>query len=242
MRLDQYLVEQKNFPSRARAQTAIKAGLVRVSGAVATKASIRIAADVRVDVDGDIHEYVSRGGVKLEAILRQFEINVAGKICVDLGASTGGFTEVLLNAGAAKIYAVDVGTGQLHPKIAGDKRVINLEKTHAKDLNRDLIVDPLDIIVCDVSFISLKKALPPALAFAAPGAQLAALIKPQFEVGRQGIGKGGIVKDGMAEPVAIDIENWINQLSGWKSTGYFESPIKGGDGNREFLVGAIKTA
>ncbi len=240
MRLDQYLVEQGLFESRARAQAAIKAGLVRVNGAVAAKPSQTVSADADVAVEGDVHPYVSRGGLKLEAALKAMEIDSAGKVCLDLGASTGGFTDVLLRAGAAKVYAVDVGTGQLHAKIANDPRVVNLEQTHAKDLSLSLIPDPIEVIVCDVSFISLKKALPPALALAAPRARLAALIKPQFEVGPAGIGKGGLVKEDLAEPAAKDIVQWI-EGEGWNMIGLTGSPILGGAGNKEFLLGAQKT-
>jgi len=184
------------------------------------------------------------GGGKLDAALRAMEIDPAGKTCLDLGASAGGFTDVLLRGGAVKIYAVDVGSGQLHGQIAADPRVVNLEKTHAKDLSRKLIPDPIAVIVCDVSFISLRKALPPALALGAPGARLVALVKPQFEVGRSKIGKGGIVKPGAenAEGVAEAMHAWISMQPGWRSTGYMESPISGGDGNREFLLGAVKSA
>lgn len=241
MRLDQHLVEQGLFESRARAQGAIKAGLVRVDGKVVTKVSQNVPHSARVDVDGDLHPYVSRGGLKLEAALRSMEIDPASKICLDLGASTGGFTDVLLRAGAAKVYAVDVGRGQLHEKIASDRRVINLEQTHAKDLSRALIPEMIDVIVCDVSFISLKKALPQALALCGPGARLAALVKPQFEVGPEGIGKGGLVKEGLAELAAKDIAQWIER-EGWGILGLIDSPILGGDGNREFLLGAQKTA
>lgn len=239
MRLDQYLVEQGYFESRARAQAAIAAGLVSLDGAVVTKPAHKTPPDATIALQGDIHTYVSRGGVKLEAALRSMEIDPAGKTCLDLGASTGGFSDVLLRRGAAKVYAVDVGTGQLHEKIAGDPRVVNLEKTHAKDLTRTLIPDAIEMIVCDVSFISLKKALPPVLALAAPSARLAALVKPQFEVGREGLGKGGIVKEGLGECAAEDMRAWI-EAQGWRVMGLMESPIKGGDGNREFLLGAIQ--
>lgn len=244
MRLDLYLVEIGLAESRARAQAAIAAGLVRVNEKPALKASMKIAEGDEVCIVGAVHPFVSRGGVKLDATLRTFEIDLAGKICLDLGASTGGFTDVLLRGGAAKIYAVDVGRGQLHEKILNDPRVINLEQTHAKDLSRALVPDPIDVIVCDVSFISLKKALPFAIALAAPRAVLAALIKPQFEVGRSRIGKGGIVKPGYDNSygVAEDISNWLREQPGWSPTGYMESPITGGDGNKEFLIGATKTA
>ena len=244
MRLDLHLVETGAYPSRARARAAIDAGLVRVNGVIATKVSQKIGEGDDVVAGGDAHPFVSRGGVKLDAVLQTMEISPTGKICLDLGASTGGFTDVLLRAGAAKVYAVDVGHGQLHETLRVDRRVVNLEKTHAKDLTRVLIPDPIEIIVCDVSFISLKKALPPALALAGAGARLAALIKPQFEVGREGLGKGGIVKPGpeYSTGVADDIESWLNAQPGWKSTGWMESPIAGGDGNREFLIGGVKSA
>jgi 23S rRNA (cytidine1920-2'-O)/16S rRNA (cytidine1409-2'-O)-methyltransferase len=241
MRLDHYLVQSGLMESRARAQEAIAAGHVTVNGAVAAKPAQKVSESDDVAISGEVPPYVSRGGMKLEAALRAMEINPSGKICLDLGASTGGFTDVLLRAGAVKVYAVDVGQGQLHEKIAGDPRVVNLEKTHAKDLNRELVPDPLAVIVCDVSFISLKKALPFALALAAPGCQVAALVKPQFEVGREGIGKGGLVKDGLAEPCARDIAHWI-EAQGWTVAGLIDSPILGGDGNREFLIGATKKA
>ncbi|PQA87052.1 TlyA family RNA methyltransferase [Hyphococcus luteus] len=241
MRLDQYLVQSGLAESRAKAREAVEAGLVAVNGAAAKKVSQKIADTDEVAVSGEVHPFVSRGGVKLDVALRRMEIDAEGKTCLDLGASTGGFTDVLLRAGAAKVYAVDVGRGQLHEKIAGDPRVVNLEQTHAKDLSSALIPDPVEVIVCDVSFISLKKALPFALALAAPGARLAALVKPQFEVGPEGIGKGGLVKEGLAGPVADDMAQWI-EARGWRLLGLIDSPIKGGDGNKEFLIGAAKTA
>ncbi len=258
MRLDQYLVREGFFESRARAQGAVKAGCVRVNGVVTRKSALTIGEDDAVSVVGDVHPYVSRGGVKLDAALDAMDIDPAGKTCLDLGASTGGFCDVLLARGAAKIYAVDVGAGQLHKKIAGDARVVNLEKTHAKDLSRTLVADLINLIVCDVSFISLKKALPPALALAGParegvqltsrrhsrpGARLIALVKPQFEVGPSNIGKGGVVKPGRenAEGVAEDLAQWLDTQPGWKATGWIESPIAGGDGNREFLLGGVRT-
>jgi len=244
LRLDQFLVEHGFFASRARAQEAIKAGHICINGEPAAKPSQTPPPGAEISVRGEVHPYVSRGGVKLDAALRMYEIDARGKICLDLGASTGGFCDVLLRAGAAKIYAVDVGRGQLHEKISADARIINLEKTHAKELSPALIPDPIDIIVCDVSFISLKKALPPALALAGPKARLAALIKPQFEVGRAQIGKGGIVKPGDANSygVTADISQWLDDQPGWKSLGCYTSPITGGDGNKEFLIGAVKSS
>ncbi len=240
MRLDQYLTQTQLAPSRARAQELIAAGLVRVGGVVAAKPAQKVSDGAEVTVEGAAHPYVSRGGVKLEAALAQFQIDPADKICLDLGASTGGFTDVLLRGGAAKIYAVDVGHGQLHEKIAADSRVINLEKTHAKDLSAALVPAPIDLIVCDVSFISLKKSLPFALSLAAPEAQVIALIKPQFEVGPKGLGKGGLVKPGLASEVAAEIERWLGAQTPWRVTGVCKSPITGGDGNEEFLIGATK--
>lgn len=243
LRLDQLLVDRGAFPSRARAQGAIRAGLVRVGGAVIDKPSANVAADCAIEIAGDVHDYVSRGALKLERALKAFEIDPAEKTCLDLGASTGGFTEVLLRGGAAKIYAVDVGTGQLHSKIIADPCVVNLEKTHAKDLTAALIADPIDVIVCDVSFISLKKALPFAMALAAPAAQLIALIKPQFELGPERIGKGGIVKadDAALAALTVEVSTWL-AAKGWAPVGVIESPIEGGDGNKEFLIGAIKSS
>lgn len=244
MRLDLRLVADGAFSSRTRAQAAIRAGLVRVDGVVETRVSAEAASTARVDVDGDVHPYVSRGGVKLAAALDAFAIDPAGAICLDLGASTGGFTDVLLRRGAGKIFAVDVGTGQLHPDIASHECVINLEKTAAAALTAALVPEPVDLIVADVSFISLKKALPPALALAGADAYLVALVKPQFEVGRAALGKGGIVKPGAAhhEDVAAALAAWIEARPGWTSLGVLESPIAGGDGNREFLLGAQKSA
>lgn len=244
MRIDQYLVSQKLTASRARAQEAVAAGRVRINGVIAEKSSQKVPKGAAVGFAGDAHAFVSRGGVKLDAALRFFEVKPEGKVCLDLGASTGGFTDVLLRAGAARVYAVDVGRGQLHEKIAAERRVVNLERIHAKDLSAAIIPDPIEIIVCDVSFISLKKALPPALALAAPGAQLAALVKPQFEVGRAQIGKGGLVRPcyDNEEGVAEEMSRWIATQPGWKATGYMESPITGGDGNKEFILGAVKAA
>ena len=241
MRLDLYLVEKGLAASRARAQSAIAGGLVTVNGTVAGKPSRKIGPDDAVSLAGEIMPWVSRGGLKLEAALDNFAVDPAGLTCLDLGASTGGFCDVLLSRGAGRIYAIDVGHGQLHEKIAGDQRVINLEKTHAKDLSPTLVPDPIDLIVTDVSFISLKKALPPALDLVAPDGHVLALVKPQFEVGRAEIGKGGLVRPCRenAEGVAEDMLGWI-ATQGFAPLGWCDSPIEGGDGNREFLIGARK--
>lgn len=244
LRLDQALVERGLFPSRARAKGAIEAGLVKVGGRPVTKPSAAIDPQADLQVLGDVHDYVSRGGVKLAAALEAFEIDPNGLVCLDLGASTGGFSQALLRRGAARVYAVDVGHGQLHPRVAADPRIVNRERTHARDLDASTIPDPVDLIVCDVSFISLKKALPAALALAAPAARLIALVKPQFEAGPDGVGKGGIAKNSeSAGPrIAGEIAGWMRGSHGFAPLGVIESPIEGGDGNKEFLIGAIRTA
>ena len=235
------LVEIGAFDSRARAQAAIKAGLVRVEGKTVDKPSQMIASNQAVESVGDVHPYVSRGGVKLAAALDAFDISPRDCVCLDLGASTGGFTDVLLRRGARRVYAVDVGAGQLHPAIRSDARVANLERTHAKTLTSDLVPAPIDLFVCDVSFISVKKVLRPALALAAPSACLAALIKPQFELGPAFIGKKGLV-DASGETIErllTEIEEFLTTV-GWRTTGVIDSPIAGGDGNKEHLIGAVK--
>lgn len=239
MRLDQHLVERGLVESRSRARLLIREGQVSVNGAVVTKPSATFRSGDIVEVDGGYTDYVSRGAVKLAHALDTFRFNPAGRVCLDLGASTGGFTEVLLGADAAKVYAVDVGHGQLHPRVADDDRVINLEKTHAKDLCQELVPDPVEGLVCDVSFISLKKALPSALALCAPGAFLIALIKPQFELGPDFIGKGGLVTadEAALADLCADMREWVTGF-GWQVAGVTDSPITGGDGNREFLLGA----
>ncbi len=241
MRLDRHLVERGDFESRARAQAAIRQGLVEINGVVADKPSANVTEEDAVCIRGEPHAYVSRGGVKLAAALDAFAVDPRGKICLDLGASTGGFTDVLLRRGAAKVYAVDVGSGQLHERIAGEARVVNLEKTHAKDLTRARIPDAVDLAVCDVSFISLKKALPPALALCGASATVIALIKPQFELGPEKIGKGGLVRASDEEMQALvgEIRRWFED-QGWRVLGVIDSPIAGGDGAREFLIAASR--
>lgn len=242
-RLDVFLVETGRFSSRARAQAAISDGKVRVDGAPANKPSTPVSADSAIEVSPDVLEYVSRGAVKLEAALRQFGFDPNDRMCLDVGASTGGFTEVLLRRGAARVYCVDVGHGQLDPRIAADPRVVSIERQNARELTSKIIPEKIEAIVCDVSFISLKLALPPALALAGKTAFLVALVKPQFEVGRERIGKGGVVKASAEEllDLARDAARWI-ELRGWSIRGVIESPIKGGDGNTEFLIGATRQA
>ncbi len=240
MRADLFLVEHRYAQSRAEAQAAIAAGTVHANGKPIAKPSQQLSNDMQI-VYAPAHPYVSRGALKLVAALDHFELSPEGFTCLDLGASTGGFTEVLLERGARKVFAIDVGHGQLHPKIGDDPRVVSIERTNARDLAPALIPEKIEAIVTDVSFISLKLALPPALVLAAPGAWLIALVKPQFEVGRENIGKNGIVTDAKAqEEVLQGVADWISSVQGWSVIGTMESPIKGGDGNREFLLAARK--
>lgn len=235
-RADVVLVERGFFQSRARAQEAITAGLVTVNGVAIRKASETVADDAVITAVQP-HPYVSRGGVKLEAALDAFGIDPRGMTCLDIGASTGGFTEVLLMRDAAHVYAVDVGHGQLHPKVAGDPRVTNLEGTDARALTSELIPEPADLLVSDVSFISLKLVLPPAIAFLKPRATLAVLVKPQFEAGRDRVKKGIVRDEAVHRDVCEDMKAFVTSL-GFTVMDIVPSPIEGGDGNREFLLGA----
>ena len=236
LRADRLLVQRGLFESRAKAQAAIEAGLVRANGAVVGKASDEIAADAEL-IATPAHPYVSRGALKLKAALDHFHFDPAGRICLDIGASTGGFTELLLGRGAASVYAVDVGRGQLHAKLRGDSRVVSLEQTDIRKVTSAQLAALPDLICIDVSFIPLKLVLGPALALAGPNAQLVALIKPQFEAGPEH-NKKGIVRDtAVQQAVCADLEALVTSL-GCKVLGIIPSPIEGGDGNREFLLGA----
>jgi 23S rRNA (cytidine1920-2'-O)/16S rRNA (cytidine1409-2'-O)-methyltransferase len=235
-RADVVLVERGFFASRARAQEAISAGLVTVDGAVVRKASDMVA-DTAVITAEQPHPYVSRGGVKLAAALDAFHTNPKDKVCLDIGASTGGFTEVLLMRGAAHVYAVDVGHSQLHPTIVGNARVTNLEGTDARSLTPQIIPQQADLLVSDVSFISLKLVLPAAVALLKPRAELAVLVKPQFEAGRDHVKKGIVRDEAVHRAVCEDMEAFVASL-GFDIIGLVPSPIEGGDGNREFLLGA----
>lgn len=238
-RLDQLLVDRGLVESRSRAQALVMAGAVYSETKRLDKPGHKFSENTPLEVKGKDHPWVSRGGLKLVKGLEQFRIDPTGLVCVDVGASTGGFTDVLLTAGAVKVYAVDVGHGQLAWKIRQDERVVVLEKTNARNLTVTDIPDPVDIIVCDASFIGLSKVLPAALALGKPGARLIALIKPQFEVGRGQVGKGGVVRDpALHQQVCQCTEDWINGLPGWQTIGITESPIKGPEGNIEFLIGA----
>jgi 23S rRNA (cytidine1920-2'-O)/16S rRNA (cytidine1409-2'-O)-methyltransferase len=239
-RADQFLVEKGHASSRTEAQSAIRAGLVKVDGEVLVKPSKNITDGVVIEYQRP-HPFVSRGGVKLAAALDHFDLSPDGLTCLDIGASTGGFTEVLLAGGAALVYAVDVGHGQMHPRIRRDERVIVRDGVNARDLSAAHMPHAPQAIVADVSFIGLKLALPPALDMAAPGAWAVALVKPQFEVGRDWVSKGGIVRDVKMQKEAVaDIKQFISSQSRWSVIGHIESPILGGEGNREFFVAAQK--
>ena len=240
-RADQLIVEKGLAASRSEAQAAIRAGLVKVDGEVLEKPSKSLDDGAAIEYSPP-HPFVSRGGVKLAAALDHFQLSPEDRICLDIGASTGGFTEVLLMGGAARVYAIDVGHGQMHPRIERDRRVVRKDGVNARDLSPTHMPEPPDAITADVSFIGLQLALPPALAMAAPGAWAVALVKPQFEVGRAWVGKGGIVRDLEAQMEALNaIKNFIGGQSRWTVIGHIESPITGGEGNREFLVAAQKS-
>ena len=237
-RLDQALVAAGLAESRARAQELITAGVVRVGGKPAKKASQKVDG-APLDLTQNPNPYVSRAALKLAHALEAFGLSPEGAIALDVGASTGGFTQVLLHAGAARVYALDVGHGQLHPKLKEDPCVVNLEGINAKNIPEGL-VPAVDFIVTDVSFISLAKALPMALGLARQGAVFVGLIKPQFEVGRRHIGKSGIVKDEAAKEKARNDVRAFLEAEGWALTGEGESPILGQHGNQEFLIAARK--
>lgn len=235
-RIDKLLVARGLFDSRARAQAAVRAGLVRVDGHPVARPSDEVDAQAEIAAQAE-HPFVSRGALKLEGALEAFAIDPQGCVALDVGASTGGFTELLLQRGARHVYAVDVGRDQFHARLRGRADITLLEGTDARSLTRDLVPEPVDLVVADVSFISLSLVLPAALALAAPRARLAILVKPQFEAGRQRM-KKGIVRDAAVhDEVCARIAAEVTGL-GWQVTGLIPSPIAGGDGNREFLMAA----
>jgi 23S rRNA (cytidine1920-2'-O)/16S rRNA (cytidine1409-2'-O)-methyltransferase len=237
-RLDQLLVDRGLAESRTRAQALIMAGLVLVGDRKADKAGQQVADDSEIELKGKDHPWVSRGGIKLDHALTEFAIDVTGMTAIDVGSSTGGFTDVLLTKGAARVHAVDSGTNQLAWKLREDGRVIVHEQTSARVLTPEHIPDAIDIIVCDASFISLAKVLERPFTFAKSGAQLIALIKPQFEAGREEVGKGGVVRDSKVHTrVCHDVSAWL-ESEGWSVSGLTTSPITGPKGNVEFLVWA----
>jgi len=245
-RLDQLLVDRGLADSRSRAQALVMAGLVFSGERRLDKAGQQVAEDTAIELRGQDHPWVSRGGLKLAHALAEFAVDPAGAVAIDVGASTGGFTDVLLAHGAAKVYAVDVGHGQLAWKLRTDTRVVVMEKTNARHLTAGQIAEPVDLIVCDASFISLRTVLPAALALARPGARLVALIKPQFEAGRAEVGKGGVVRDpAVHEAVCAAIHGWLDGVGdgapvGWRVDGITRSPITGPEGNVEFLIVATR--
>ncbi len=238
-RADVLLVERALVESRTRAQANIMAGLVFTGERRIDKAGETLAADAPLEIRGPDHPWVSRGGLKLVRALDHFNIDPAGLDCLDVGASTGGFTDVLLTRGAKRVFAVDVGRGQLAWKLREDTRVTVLEGVNARRLTRDEIPPPIDLIVCDASFIGLEKVLAAALSLAAPAGMLIALIKPQFQLGREAVGKGGIVRDPARHREACDqVRAWLDGEADWSVQGVIESPITGAKGNKEFLIAA----
>lgn len=238
IRIDQLLVERGLAESRTRAQALVMAGHVMLGDKKADKPGLQVAEDAEISVKGHDHPWVSRGGIKLAHALEQFEIDVTDMVAIDVGSSTGGFTDVLLSKGAAKVYAVDSGTNQLAWKLRQDPRVVVHEQTSARILTAEHISELVDLIVCDASFISLAKVLERPMSFAKPGAQMVALIKPQFEAGRGEVGKGGVVRDAaIHNRVCDEVTAWLED-SGWRVKGLTESPITGPKGNVEFLIWA----
>lgn len=240
LRLDQLLVDRGLAESKTRAQALILSGNVLIGTQRADKPGTQVKADADITVKGQEHPWVSRGGMKLDHALREFGVDVSGMTAIDVGASTGGFTDVLLTRGVAKVFAVDVGHGQLAWKLRSDARVVVMEKTNARHLTAELIPDAIDLIVCDASFIGLEVVLPATLALAPAGAQLLTLIKPQFEVGKEQVGKGGVVRDAsLHDEVCKRIAAWLESI-GWQVRGLTTSPITGPAGNKEFLLWAIR--
>jgi len=240
IRADQLLLSRGLAESRTRAQALIMAGAVFSGERKLAKAGEMLAEDAALEVRGKDHPWVSRGGIKLDHGLTHFGFDVSGAVALDVGSSTGGFTDVLLRGGAAKVYAVDVGTNQLAWKLRQDPRVVVHEQTNARALTAEKISEPIDIVVCDASFIGLAKVLEVPLTFARAGAMLVALIKPQFEAGHAEVGKGGVVRDpAVHERVCTEAKGWIETLN-WTVLGVTPSPITGPEGNVEFLMGARK--
>jgi 23S rRNA (cytidine1920-2'-O)/16S rRNA (cytidine1409-2'-O)-methyltransferase len=240
-RADQLLVDRGLAESRSRAQALIMAGKVFTGERRVTKAGDSLPSDSQIEVRGQDHPWVSRGGLKLEHALAHFGLSPAGRVCLDVGASTGGFTDVLLAHGAAKVHAVDVGHGQLAWKLRSDPCVVVHEKTNARYLTGETISDPIAALVCDASFIGLATLLPAPLALCVSGAWAVALIKPQFEAGPRAVGSKGVVRDPAIHQAVCDrIEAWWSALPGWRVLGITESPIRGPEGNREFLIAALR--
>lgn len=242
IRVDQLLVDRGLVETRTKGQALVMAGKVFSGEQKIAKPGDKIADDKPLEVRGQDHPWVSRGGLKLDKGLREFDLDASGLIAIDVGASTGGFTDVLLQNGAAKVYSVDVGRGQLHWKLRTDDRVVVMESTNARTLDSEAVPDPIDAVVCDASFIGLEKVLPAALALVKPGGWLLALIKPQFQVGKGQVGKGGVVRDpALHQQACDDVRDWLNSQEGWSVLGLTESPITGPQGNVEFLIHAKRS-
>ncbi len=236
-RLDRLLVDRGLADSRSRARALVVAGCVYSDARRLDKPGQPTRVDAPIQVKGRDHPWVSRGGLKLAGGLDRFAIDPAGCVCLDVGASTGGFTDVLLSRGARRVYAVDVGHRQLARKLRTDRRVVVLERVNARHLTAEQVPEPVDLIVCDASFIGLRTLLPAPLALAAPDARLVALVKPQFEVGRGRVGKGGVVRDPLLHAeVCGAVRDWVNAQPEWAVDGIVDSPLAGPDGNREFLL------
>lgn len=242
MRLDQRLIELGHYKTRARASDAISRRAVFIDGVAAKKAGAKVDADVEITIDDPASAYVSRGALKLKAGLEHYGFDVTGKTALDIGASTGGFTQVLLEQNAAHVIAVDVGHDQLHASLQNHASITQYDRLNARKLSQEhLNGHKVDIVVSDVSFISLRLALPPALSLAASGAVAVLLIKPQFEAGRDAIGKGGLLRDPtLAAKIAEELRLWLDVQPDWSALDVIPSPILGGDGNQEFLIGGIK--
>ena len=239
-RVDLLLVARGLFDSRARARAAIEAGLVTADGVVVAKPAELVSEDATIAATA-AHPWVGRGALKLVHALELWPLDLTGRTVLDVGASTGGFTEVCLARGAARVFAVDVGRDQLHASLRSDSRVVGLEGTDARRLTTDQITTPPDLVVCDASFIGLAKVLPIPLSLAGEGADLVALVKPQFEVGPDRVGKGGLLKDEAARAEALSDVIAFIQSAGWEVMATADSPIEGGDGNHEFLLHARKS-
>jgi 23S rRNA (cytidine1920-2'-O)/16S rRNA (cytidine1409-2'-O)-methyltransferase len=240
VRADQLLVSRGLAESRSRAQALIMGGAVFSGERKLAKAGEMLLEEAPLEVRGKDHPWVSRGGIKLDHGLTHFGFDITGAVALDIGSSTGGFTDVLLSRGAAKVYAVDVGTNQLAWKLRQDPRVVVHEQTNARSLDSSIIPELVDVVVCDASFIGLAKVLEAPLKLSKPGAKLVALIKPQFEAGREEVGKGGVVRDAAVhERVCADAAGWV-QSQDWSVIGLTPSPITGPEGNVEFLLGAVK--
>ena len=242
LRLDELLVRRALFATRSRARDAILRRTVRVGGAIVSKPGLVLSEDSLIETDDAAQTYVSRAALKLIAGLAHFALSPAGLNALDIGASTGGFTQVLLERGAVHVTAIDVGHGQMHASLLNDSRISNLEGLNARNLTAAHLGEkPVGFVVSDVSFISLKLALPNALALAEPGSLCLLLVKPQFEAGRAAIGKGGLLKDkSMGGRIAREFSDWLGTQPRWRSLGFCPSPIEGGDGNSEFLLAGVK--